>query len=100
MRRTGSTRLLSAALLLALPAVPACSACPPASAELTAHPDYSSPESAGRSFFAALGCDDARAEHGAMGESLKQRHGATLDAWILARPAGPDPQARVGNPPM
>lgn len=86
MRRTGSTRLL-AALLLALPALPACSACPAAAAELTAHPDYSSPERAGRSFFAALGCDEARAEHGAMGESLKQRHGATLDAWILARPA-------------
>ncbi len=85
MRRIRSTRLL-AALVLALPALPACSACPAAAAELTAHPDYSSPAAAGRSFFAALGCDEARAEYGAMGESLKRRHGATLDAWILARP--------------
>lgn len=86
MLRSGSTRLMAAALLLAAPALPGCSACPAAAAELTAHPDYGSPAAAGRSFWAALGCDDARAEYGALGEALKRRHGATLDAWILARP--------------
>jgi hypothetical protein len=88
MSRTGSTRALgSALLLLLLPGVPSCSACPPEAAERSAHPDYSTPSSTGLSFFAALGCDDARAEYGALGESLKRRHGATFDAWILARPA-------------
>lgn len=86
MERLGSPRLLAAALVLALPGIPSCSACPEAAAELTAHPNYFSPASAGRSFFAALGCDDAQAEYAGMSESLKQRHGATLDAWILARP--------------
>ncbi len=52
---------------------------------MVAHPDYSTPSSTGASFFAALGCDDAAGEYRAFGEQLKREHGATYDAWLLAR---------------
>ncbi len=71
--------------LLLSPLFPACSACPPEARALVERPDYSTPESAGRSFFAALSCDDAEREYRALGESLKRRYGATFDVYLLGR---------------
>lgn len=72
-------------LVLAVASAPACSACPAEARERAAHPDYATPEAAGASFFAALGCDDAAGEYRAFGEPLKARYGATMDLWLLAR---------------
>ncbi len=81
MKRLGCTPFLWIALLSA----PACQTCPPSSQILVAAPDFHSAEQAGRSFFAALGCDDGRAEYLAFGEPLKERYGATLDLYLLGR---------------
>ena len=62
-----------------------CQACPPEAYALIRCADYSTPESAGRSFLAALGCDDAEAEYRCFGEGFKAQHGATLDGYILFR---------------
>ncbi len=86
MTRLGSCTVPAAFALALCAGAPGCSACPEQAALLVAFPDYSSPEAAGRSFFAALGCDDAAGEYRALGERLKSRHGATYDAWLLARP--------------
>lgn len=64
-----------------------CASCPPETRALALRPDYSTPELAGASFFAAMACDDADGEYRAFGERLKARHGATLDLWLLARPS-------------
>lgn len=66
-------------------AAPSCQTCPVESQVLLAAPDFSGPEVAGRSFFAALGCDDGPAEYRAFGETLKERYGATLDLYLLGR---------------
>lgn len=52
---------------------------------MTARPDFATPARAGASFFAALGCDDARAEYRAFGDRLKREYGADLAAWLLVR---------------
>ena len=70
-----------------LAALPSCSSCPEEAVELTAHPDYSTPNRAGASFFAAVGCDDAQSEYRAFGERLKQTQGADLAGWLLVRDA-------------
>lgn len=85
MEAAGSPPFRALAALLLGAALPACSACPPAAADLAAHPDFGTPARAGASFFAALGCDDAQGEYRAFGEQLKRRYGADLAAWLLAR---------------
>lgn len=73
--------------LLLLSLVPgACQICPPATQALVLAPSFSTPEDAGRSYFAAMACDDAGAEYRCFGEALKDRYGATLDLYLLARP--------------
>ncbi len=52
---------------------------------LVERPDFRTPEAAGRSFLAAVGCDDAAAEYRCLSEALKRDHGATLDAWVIGR---------------
>ncbi len=65
--------------------IPAC-ASPPTSVQLLAeHPDFKTPETAGRSFLAALSCNNSRTEYICMAEGLKSRYGATYDKWLVAR---------------
>lgn len=64
----------------------ACQTCPPETRALVLAPDYRSATEAGRSFLAAFSCDDAKAEYRCLGEALKERYGATMDLYLLARP--------------
>ncbi|PCJ51800.1 MAG: hypothetical protein COA70_13605 [Planctomycetota bacterium] len=74
-------------ILLLLALVPgACQVCPPATKALVLAPDFHNAENAGRSFFAAMSCNDAGAEYKCLSEPLKDRYGATLDLYLLARP--------------
>lgn len=50
-------------------------------------PNFSEPVVAGRSFLAALACDQASAEYRCLGESLKARYGADLALYLLGRDA-------------
>ncbi len=83
-------RVVCALLLLA----GACQACPPEARALVLRPDFSDPVAAGRSFLAAVGCDDARGEYLALGEPLKEEYGATLDVYLLGRK---ELRARLGS---
>ncbi|MHC4380762.1 MAG: hypothetical protein ACYSU1_06710 [Planctomycetota bacterium] len=75
-------------ILLLLGLLPgACQVCPPATQALVLAPSFHTPEDAGRSYFAAMACDDAGAEYRCFGEALKDEYGATLDLYLLARPA-------------
>ncbi|MCH2112644.1 MAG: hypothetical protein MK213_07280 [Planctomycetes bacterium] len=62
-----------------------CSACPAEAELLRSQPDLSSAEQTCRTFLAAFSCDDSIVEYRCLSEELKERHGATLDGWILAR---------------
>lgn len=74
-------------VLLALALIPgACQVCPPATKALVLAPDFQNAKLAGQSFFAAMSCNDAGAEYRCLGEPLKERYGATLDSYLLARP--------------
>ena len=74
-------------LPLLLAGIPAsCAGCPPETYARVLAPDFDSPREAGRSFLAALACDEAEAEYRCLGESLKRRYGASLDLYLLARP--------------
>lgn len=53
----------------------------------SSRPDFSNPENAGKSMLAAVAADHAQAEYLCWSESLKAKTGATLDAYLLARPA-------------
>ena len=80
--RTLPTFLLTVFTVLTLTAC----ATPPASVQLLAeHPNFQTPESAGRSFLAALSCDNARTEYLCMAEGLKREYGATFDKWLATR---------------
>lgn len=70
------------ALTLAL-AGSGCTACPPEAERLVLAPDFSSPETAGRSFWAAIACGEDVAAYKCLSEGLKREHGATLDAFLL-----------------
>jgi len=74
-------------LLLLLALLPgACQACPPATKALVLAPDFHNAEGGGKSFFAAMSCNDGAAEYRCLGEELKSRYGATFDLYLLARP--------------
>ena len=75
-------RILLPSLLLWLAS---CAACPTDAQVRVLHPSFHSPEQAGLSFLAAMGCDQAQAEYLCLAESLKEETGATLDGWLLAR---------------
>jgi len=65
------------------------SACasPPGEAWAAAlRPDFSSPESAGRSFLAAWAVKEPKTEYLALSEEWKAELGASYDAYLLARP--------------
>jgi hypothetical protein len=64
----------------------ACQSCPQAAQALVARPDFSSAENCAKSFFAALSINEIGAEYKCLGSELKQKYGATLDAYILGRP--------------
>ncbi|MDP7561157.1 MAG: hypothetical protein QF745_11530 [Planctomycetota bacterium] len=74
-------------LLLALlgAILPACSTCQAEAKAYTLRPDFSTPEATGHSFLAALSCDNGPAEYACLSERMKRKHGATLDAWLIAR---------------
>lgn len=46
-------------------------------------PDFSAPETAGRSFLAAIACDADVAAYLCLSEGLKEQHAATLDGFLL-----------------
>ncbi len=79
-------RLSFPLLLLLILLCGGCQSCPPATQALVLAPNFRTPEDAGRSFFAAIACNDAQAEYRCLGESLKETYGATLDLYLLARP--------------
>lgn len=60
-----------------------CQACPAEARFLCDRPDFRAPEAAGRSFWAAVACDDATAAYRCLGEGLKAEHGATFDGFLL-----------------
>ncbi|MCP4094297.1 MAG: hypothetical protein GY747_12695 [Planctomycetes bacterium] len=49
-------------------------------------PDFHSATAGGHSFFAAIALDDAVAEYRCFGAPLKERYGADLSLYLLARP--------------
>ncbi|HEX9793324.1 MAG TPA: hypothetical protein VGC54_05010 [Planctomycetota bacterium] len=63
-----------------------CQACPAEARALVLAPDFRSPETAGRTFLAGAGCDNASLEYRCLAEGLKEEYGATFDAYLLARP--------------
>ena len=73
-------------LFLLLAASGGCAACPIESQVRVLAPDFHSPEEAGHCFLAAVACDEAQAEYRCLGEALKERYGATMDLYLLARP--------------
>ena len=60
-------------------------ACPAEARLLAERPDFRTPEAAGRSFLAAVSCDDAEAEYRCASEALKAELGATFDLWLIGR---------------
>lgn len=64
----------------------ACQSCPPEVRARVAARDFSDPTIAGRTFLAAVACDDPLVEYLALAESFKARHSATYDAYRLFRP--------------
>lgn len=74
-------------LLLLLPvALGACQGPPVEVRARVLAPDHHSPEGTVQTYLAALACNEAREEYRCLGESLKERYGATLDLYLLARP--------------
>lgn len=63
-----------------------CAGLPPEALALTERPTFRTPADGARSFLAAIATDNASAEYLCFSEALKQKHGATLDAYLLARP--------------
>jgi hypothetical protein len=74
-------------LLLLATASASCHVCPAETYARVLAPDFHSPEGAGQAYLAALACDEAKAEYRCFGESLKDRYGATLDLYLIARPS-------------
>ena len=73
-------------LLLALVALsPACQVPPEVHARMLA-PDFHDATAGGYSFFAAMALDNALAEYRCFGAPLKERYGADLSLYLLARP--------------
>jgi hypothetical protein len=73
-------------LLLALACpLSACQVPPEVHARVFA-PDFHSATAGGHSFFAAMALDDAVAEYRCFGDPLKERYGADLSLYLLARP--------------
>jgi len=63
-----------------------CAGLPPEALALAERPTFRTPTDGARSFLAAIATNNASAEYLCFSESLKKKHGATLDAYLLARP--------------
>ena len=72
-------------LLVLTGLLPACQVPPQIQARVLA-PDFHSATAGGHSFFAAMAMDDAIAEYRCFGDPLKDRYGADLSLYLLARP--------------
>jgi len=83
-------------LLVFVVLLPACQVPPEVHARVLA-PNFHSATASGYSFFAAMALDDAIAEYRCFGDPLKDRYGADLSLYLLARPQMREELGRISK---